>query len=508
MNNIGELLRRRAWINGENEAIVDLTSGERLTYAALNARVNATAGMLRGLSVGKGDVVALLCMNGVEFVETYYACAKIGAVVLPLNWRLTPPELHYILSDSGSGTLVYGVEFTELVTPLRADLPPKLTQFIQIGGETADGATDYTSARNVADGAEPDILADNDDHLTYVYTSGTTGRPKGVVHSHRTAMAGILNVAATFRMEPEERHLIALPLFHVGASTPLLSHIYCGNTAILMREFNPAAMWDTFAAERVTSTLAVPAMLNFMLKVQDFEARDRSSLIGILSGASPVPVELINAYLDLGIEIHQVYGMTETFGPGCYLPGAEARNRLGAAGKGYLMTDIRLVDPDGNDVPPGTPGEILMRGAHNMVGYLNNTAATGETLVDGWLHSGDIGISDEDGYVTVHDRLKDMIISGGENVYPAEVENVLLAHEYVADVAVIGQPSADWGESPFAVVVPASDAASEAAIMSHCQGKLARFKQPKGMAFVEEIPRNPTGKPLKRLLRDKFPGST
>ncbi len=509
LTNIADALRRRAWIRPHTEAMVDLESGTRLSYGQLNDRVNQTAHALTKLGIGHGEKIALLCFNSIEFVETYYAAAKIGAVIVPLNWRLTATELKFILGNSESKALFFGKEFGPVTDEIYSDRAevPLLETFVEIDGVgSRDWAISHEQIRTAESTDEPQSNISGDDLLTIVYTSGTTGLPKGVVHSHATAMAGIMNCLSTFDLGPEERYLVALPLFHVGASTPLLLHMYNGSTLVLMRQFDPTATWDVFQSERITSALAVPAMLNFMLQVPDFKSRDYSSLRGIMTGASPVPVELINAYVELNIEIHQVYGMTESFGPGCYLPGDEATERLGSTGKGYLLTDVRIVDDHGNDVAPGVPGQILLKGAHNMIGYWKNPDATAEMLIDGWLHTGDIGIADEDGYVTIHDRLKDMIISGGENVYPAEIENVLLSHPEVADAAVIGQPSEAWGESPFAVVVASNGAVDPDNILEHCRHKLAGFKLPKGVAFIDEIPRNPTGKPLKRILRDQFPG--
>ncbi len=260
------------------------------------------------------------------------------------------------------------------------------------------------------------------------------------------------------------------------------------------------------AREKLTVNLAVPAMLNFMLQVPDFQSYDFSHLRWIMSGASPVPASLIETYKDIGIEVHQVYGITEAGGPGTLISPDDAMVKIGSAGKAFFHTTVKVVDGDGKETEPGEPGELLIKGAHVMKGYWNNPKATAETIRDGWLHTGDIALRDEDGFITIHDRVKDMIISGGENVYPAELENVITSHPGVADVAVIGQDSGRWGESPFAVVVRADETLTEAAVLKHCDGKLARFKQPKGVGFIEEIPRNPTGKPLKRVLRDQFPG--
>jgi acyl-CoA synthetase (AMP-forming)/AMP-acid ligase II len=307
-------------------------------------------------------------------------------------------------------------------------------------------------------------------------------------------------------LRPKDRFSIALPMYHIGAFLPAALTAYAGATAVLMREFNPSLMWELIESERITSTLAVPAMLNFMLMVPDFDKIDLSSLRLIMSGASPVPVSLMEKYRDIGVEIHQLYGLTESCGPGTIISPDDAMERIGSAGKGYFHTSVRVVNEAGEDVAPGQPGEVLVKAAHNMVGYWNNPAATAEAIRDGWLYTGDIALCDADGFITIHDRVKDMVISGGENVYPAELEDVIMGCPGVADVAVIGQQSERWGESPFAVVVRNDENLSEADVLKHCDGKLARFKQPKGAVFIDEIPRNPTGKPLKRILREQFPG--
>ncbi|HEM47509.1 MAG TPA: 2-succinylbenzoyl-CoA synthetase, partial [Alphaproteobacteria bacterium] len=247
-------------------------------------------------------------------------------------------------------------------------------------------------------------------------------------------------------------------------------------------------------------------MLNFMLQVPDHGRVDRSRLRWIMSGAAPVPVSLIQAYAKMGIDVHQVYGMTETCGPACLTSPETAVSKAGSTGKPFVHTEVRVVDDAGRDVTPGEPGEVWIRGPHIMKAYWNRPEATAETLRDGWLLSGDVATVDEEGFVYIQDRKKDMIISGGENVYPAEVENAILSHPGVADVAVIGQPSDRWGESAFAVVVRSEPSLAERDVLDHCQGRLARFKQPRGVAFVDEIPRNPSGKALKRLLRERFPG--
>jgi acyl-CoA synthetase (AMP-forming)/AMP-acid ligase II len=294
-------------------------------------------------------------------------------------------------------------------------------------------------------------------------------------------------------------------MFHVGALTPVMGNVYRGTTTVILKAFDPKVAWELIRDERITTTLMVPAMLQFMLAGHDKAQHDSSSLRWCMSGAAPVPVTLIKAYADMGIEVHQVYGLTESCGPVCLILGEDALSRAGSTGRAYFHTDVRVVDLDGRDCAPGDSGVVLIRGPHNMVGYWNRPDATAQALRDGWLHTGDVGFIDDEGFVTIKDRLKDMLISGGENVYPAEVENMLLAHPAVADAAVIGMASEKWGEVPLAVLVlKKGQALDEAGLLGWCQGRLAPFKLPKAAVFVAEIPRNPSGKILKRVLREQF----
>jgi acyl-CoA synthetase (AMP-forming)/AMP-acid ligase II len=325
------------------------------------------------------------------------------------------------------------------------------------------------------------------------------------MHSHRTVLWSMLTLSATADVRYHDRYLLALPMFHVGALTPVMGNIYRGATTVVLKAFDPKLAWELIRDEKVTSTLMVPAMLQFMQATFDKAVHDGSSLRWCMSGAAPVPVTLIQAYADIGIEIHQVYGLTESCGPGCLILGEDALSRAGSTGRAYFHTDVRVVDLHGADCAPGVSGEVLIRGPHNMIGYWKRPDATAQALRDGWLYTGDIGRIDGDGFVTIQDRLKDMLISGGENVYPAQVENMLLAHPAVADAAVIGRASPQWGEVPLAVLVPKNgERLDEAALIGWCQGRLASFKLPKAAVFVAEIPRNPSGKILKRVLREMF----
>jgi acyl-CoA synthetase (AMP-forming)/AMP-acid ligase II len=507
-NNIGLLLEKRARLSPDMEGVFDVAADRRFTYRELNERCNRTANALAGLGVGKGDRVGLLAMNSVEFFETFFAIAKLGGVCVPLNWRLVPDELEFILNDAGVSTLVYGEEFLGAVTELQAR--PKLSgqgegattiaEFLQIGGEAAPFAKPYAATCDAAAADEPTCTAFDDDGLYIMYTSGTTGLPKGVVHTHSTAMWGSLTMMSTSEVSYADRYIVALPLFHVGALTPMTGNVHRGMTNIILRAFDPSLVWNLIESERANNMLLVPAMLNFMQQVPEKDTADLSSLRWMMSGAAPVPVALIGQYAEMGIPIHQVYGMTETCGPACLTSPDDAVNKPGSTGRPFVHTEVRVVDDAGNDVTPGESGEVWISGPHMMQEYWNRPDATAETLVDGWIRSGDVATVDEDGCIYIQDRKKDMIISGGENVYPAEVENVILGMEGVADAAVIGMPSAKWGESGLAVVVKASEDLSAQDVLDHCGGKLARFKQPVAVEFLDVIPRNPSGKVLKRLL--------
>jgi len=509
-NNIGLFLAKRAEWSPDLEGYIGCDPPCRFSYRELNARCNRIAQALLKLGVKKGDRVALLLMNGSEYVESFFAVAKIGAIAVPINWRLVPDELAFILKDSGATVLIFGHDFAEAAADLHARGPEgtAVGEWISAGasGEPLDFAHDYDALCADSADDEPAIGADDDEELYIMYTSGTTGRPKGAVHTHNTAMWACITINATADMRYRDRYLIALPLFHVGALTPLTSNVLRGVTSVVMRSFDPTACWQVIEQEQISVALAVPAMLNFMLQTPAHEQTDYSQLRWIMSGAAPVPVTLIEEYEKLGIEVHQVYGLTETCGPACLISPEDALRKAGSTGKAFFHTDVRVVKEGGDDVAGDEVGEVLVRGAHIMKGYWNRPDATAETVRNGWLHSGDLATMDSDGFVFIQDRKKDMIISGGENIYPAEIEDVILKHPGVKEVAVIGQPSAKWGESPLAVVVKATDDLTEAAVLEHCQGKMAGYKLPKKVEFVDEVPRNPTGKVLKRILREQFPG--
>lgn len=509
-NNIGLYITKRAQLNPNTEAVVDISSGKRQTYPELNARTNRVANALTDGGLAPGDRVATLLMNGAEFIESFFGVAKTGGVIVALNWRLVADELSFILNDSAAGILIFGTAFNEVVSELhaRGSAGTQVSTWIHVGAapDCPDFAESYEDILERAAADEPECTACDDDLLFIMYTSGTTGLPKGVMHSHSTADWSAITGNTTADTRYNDRYLICLPLFHVGALNPLLSVIQGGATAVIMSEFDPLKIWAIYQREKITVTLAVPAMLNFMLQTYDSDKYDTSSLRWVMSGASPVPASLIETYAEMGIDIHQVYGLTESCGPACLISPEDAIRHAGSTGKPFFYTDVRVVNQAGDDCAVDEPGEVLLRGPHIMVGYWNRPDATAETLVDGWLKTGDVAVIDADGFVYIQDRIKDMIISGGENVYPAEIEHAIVSHEGVLEAAVIGVPSEKWGESPLAVVVKSDENLAAEDVLAWTDGRLARFKQPRAVVFIDVIPRNPTGKVLKRVLRDQFAG--
>jgi acyl-CoA synthetase (AMP-forming)/AMP-acid ligase II len=506
--NVGSHLAKRAVLNPELEALVDEAAGRRFTYAELDALADRVAHVLTERGLVKGDRVAVLLPNCHQFVEIFYGAARAGLVVVPLNWRLVADELAFMLRDSGATALVAAAEFDAVVAELHdrtGDDATPVREWLRVGSDGPSWSHDHDALVDAASDDPITVEADGDDPLFIMYTSGTTGLPKGALHTHDSVEWAVLTVLATADVRFLDRYLICLPLFHVGALNPLNDTIYRGGTVILMRQFDPARIWTIFRDEHVTVTLAVPAMLNFMLQTYRPDVHQPLQLRWIMSGAAPVPPSLIEEYARLGLEIHQVYGLTETCGPACLISPDEALTRIGSTGKPFFHTEVRIVDDNGVDVGADEPGEVLVRGRHVMAGYWNRPEDTAAAIRDGWLHTGDIAVRDADGFVFIRDRIKDMIISGGENIYPAEIEDVLLAHPRIADVAVIGMASAKWGESPLAVVVAADEDLDERTVLEHCEGKLARFKVPRRVVFTGVIPRNLTGKSLKRVLREQFP---
>ncbi|MEP5569383.1 MAG: long-chain fatty acid--CoA ligase [Halioglobus sp.] len=512
--NIGQLLSKRAAITPNKEAFVEWERKRRFTFSELNARSNRIANVLLAQGIKPGDRVATLLKNGIEFIESYFAIAKIGAVMVPVNWRLVPAEISYILTDSAATTLIFDADFDdavdELQSGLKGDLPCQDWLRCSLGDTTAQSwSQDYDELTNAANENEPVTGACGDDNLFIMYTSGTTGYPKGAVHSHDGMLWSQLTSMSTSDMRGDDRFLLALPMFHVGCLNPTSLLVHRGATGVIMRDLDMPGMFSCIDTEKISIFMAVPALLQFMLHAPERQQCDISSVRWIATGAAPVPVSLLDAWAELGVSIHQAYGLTESCGPGTLLLPEDAASKVGSCGRPQMHTEVKIIDGQGNAIPMGSdePGELLLAGRHMMKEYWNNPKATAETLIDGWLHTGDICTWDAEGFITICDRKKDMVISGGENIYPAELENVLAACPDVQEAAVIGVPSQKWGETPLALVVAAPGASPTAETLKQwCKDNLAGYKVPQLYEIVDDLPRNPSGKLLKPQLREEYPG--
>ena len=507
-NNIGQFLAKRAHLNPDLEALVEAEGGRRFSYGALNERANRLANGLLDEGVRKGDRVAFLLRNGVELVEGFFGLGKIGGVMVPLNSRLVPDEIEFILKDSGASVLIFDREFAAAVEALR----PRHTSvesWIEVGGESpgADFTERYGHVMDQSSIEEPRISARGEDLFLIVYTSGTTGRPKGAMHTHDSVTWASLTWVMTLDVRALDRFLLFLPPFHVGVLLPLAMLTHRGGTVVMMRTFEPGRVFELVEEEKITTTLAVPTMFHLMLEHPAIRKHDLSTLRWSIVGAGPVPAWLIERYAELGIDLLQDYGLTESCAPGTVISAEEAAAKPDSAGKACFHTDVRVVDAEGKPVSANELGEIIIRAGHLMTGYWNRPQATSEVLRDGWLYTGDIGMLDEDGCLYIRDRKKDMIVSGGENIYPVEIENLLLAHPKIKDVAVIGQPSTKWGESAAAIIVPEDGKEiTLEEIAGYCREKIAGYKIPRILEFADEIPRTPTGKIQKHTLKEHFPG--
>jgi len=494
---IGSWPRRRARRTPDRVAIVDRHA--TLTYRQLDERVTRLAHALRSLGVGHGDRVAYLGPNHAAFLETLFATATLGAIFVPLNTRLAAVEIAYQLADSGATVLVFGPECETTVKDLADDLSPTP---LAVGGG-------YETAIAAADGEPLDESVGADAPCMIMYTSGTTGRPKGATLTHGNVTWNCLNVLVDVDLAADEVTLVTAPMFHTAAlDMTCLPTLLKGGQVVIEPGFEAERVLDLIEQRRVTWLFGVPAMYAALTRSPRWHTADLTSLRTVLCGASPVPAALIHAYLERGLSFVQGYGMTET-APGvlCLDRQTSAGTRkLGSAGVPHFFTDVRIVRPDGTDAGPGERGEILVRGPNVMRGYWDQPGATAEAFVDGdWFRSGDIAELDEDGYAFIVDRVKDVIISGGENIYPAEVENALHEHPGVAECAVIGVPDPTWGEVGKAIVAAETAATVEPGeLLEFLAGRLARYKVPKSVEVVAALPRNATGKVLRAQLRRQY----
>lgn len=501
MKNIGVMLKQRAVVSPQLEAYVEPSTGVRVNYAEMNSITNQCASMLRDLDVCKGDRVALLMPNCLEFCCMFYAAAKIGAVAVPLNTRLTAAELEFILSDSGSAVLVYGDAFADTVASIKAGTthPCTVREWIP----ATAGKASLAARLKKADKVEPTVLAGGDENVFIMYTSGTTGNPKGVVHTHDSVNAAASGWAMTIDVRYADRVLLPLPMFHVAALTTVIFCSMRGISLISMPQFDPMTVWSLIVEERVTIGGAVPAILNFMRQVPQFAELNAPDFRYFITGGAPMPEALIKIYAEKNMQVVQGYALTESCGGGTLLLNEDALRKVGSAGRACMFADIAVRDEQGQIHERGE-GEVVLRSDFLLKEYWNRPEATNDAFEHGWFRTGDIGEIDDEGYLFIKDRIKDMIISGGENIYPAEIESVIIGIPGVGEVAVIGLPDEKWGEIACAIVVADQTKTNEAEIIAFCGERLARYKLPKKVTFVEAIPRNPSGKILKRVLRDQY----
>jgi fatty-acyl-CoA synthase len=487
-------------------ALVDAHTGRTFTYARFNERANRLASFLKDtLGLGRGDRVSILAQNSSDYYEVLFACGKMGAILNTLNWRLAVPELEFILNDCAPRVLVYEAMFAEVVGALRPLIGCE--QYVVMGDEASSGDWTYEGALAAGDPAGvPLPELPYTDTWAILYTSGTTGRPKGAQVTYGNFFYNAVGMGAAIDLTSADVNLNVLPTFHAGGlglyAGPIL---HAGGTLVVVRAFEPAAFLRLIEEWRVTKLLLVPSIYLMLAQYPAFDRHDLSSMVHWGSGGSSLPPSLVQQYAERGILIQQGFGMTET-GPTVFIIDKDnALRKAGSVGKPVLHTDVCIMDREGHVLGPNQVGELCIRGGNVTTGYWNRPEATAEALVDGWLHSGDAAKYDDEGFYYIVDRWKDMFISGGENVYPAEVENVIYHHPAVAEVAVIGVPHPRWQEVGRAVVVvKPGQALTEAEVIAFCQGKLAKYKIPKSVVFVEALPRTAAGKVLKRELREEF----
>jgi len=490
--NIGEFLTRRAMLNADREALV--CEGRRWTFGELNRRANRLAHAMENLGVRPGDRVGVIADNGVHHYDLLFGLAKSGVIMVPINNRLAAPEVTAVVKDAGLRVLVYGGEYEALVREVEGCVPPFQKVKSGEGGEYEDMLSDALDS-------EPMLEASNDDELAILYANWAADGPRGVLLSHENIFWGTVTAAATLdQLGPV--FLLALPMFHVGALAWLPFFMHRGVTCVLMPRFDADRFLDLMEGEKATAFGAVPTMLCLLKDSERFASADFTKVQSILAYGSAVPVELIREYAGHDIRVRQLYGLTESAGPVLVIDGEHALLKAGSCGFPFFHTDVRLVNEIGLEVTTDAVGEVIIRAGHVMKGYWNAPDATGDAIRNGWLFTGDLARRDRDGFYYIVDRKKELIISGGENINPAQVEAAMFEHPGVADAAVTGTPDPLWGEVPKASVVKKEGVElTEHELISFLKERLAGYKVPRTIEFKEALPRTTTGKMEKRKLR-------
>ncbi|HUS83299.1 MAG TPA: long-chain-fatty-acid--CoA ligase [Dehalococcoidia bacterium] len=513
--NTAEFLQISSAVVPDRDALV--CGDRRVTYMEMAQRVNRLANALQSRGVERGTKVAVMAMSSPQYVETYYACAKTGAVFVPLNYRAKREEIVHMLNDSGASLLFVGTRYLELIESLKPELP-LVKDFVCIDGP-ADGMPGYDDL--LASGSDDEVYVeiDEQDATVLMYTSGTTALPKGVILTYLTLSVYVVNTMSPANPEETpEVTLLSVPVYHVAGLTAIMSSIWGGRKLVILPQFEPQLWLDSVQNERVTHSFVVPTMLKRIMDQPDFDKYDLSSLQLITYGAAPMPYEVVRKAVGVfKCGLMNAYGQTESTSTMTYLgpedhqiegneeEKAKKLQRLRSVGRPMDDIEVAIMDRDGNVLPAGKEGEICVSGSRIMREYHGQKEATEAAVKDGWLHTGDVGYLDEDSYLFITGRTKDLIIRGGENISPGEIESALEDHPKIAEAAVIGVPDVEWGEKVMALIVlRPGEAMTKDEVVQHCKGRLASFKAPEEVAFVEELPRNPLGKVLKTELRKVY----
>jgi fatty-acyl-CoA synthase len=475
------------------------------TYEEVNQRTNQLCHLLIERGLKKGDRVAVLLYNCHQYLEIFLGLSKIGAILVPLNWRLAEPELEFILQDSGSQTLIFEPEFEEVVSSIRSRLNLIHGNFFALGNPCPDWAVEYETTIKKKPTDEPSgngSSGDEDPHI-FMYTSGTTGVPKGAVLSHRKTFFNVLNADIVYDLSSKDIVIVTRPMFHSGGllveAAPVL---YKGGTLIISRRFRPNEIVETVQKYKVTLLELAATVYQFILQDCDLNRYDLSSVRCFYTGGERIPVSMLKDYQERGIIISQIFGQTEA-STIAFLGPDQAVKKVGSVGLPVFHGEVRIVDKLGKDVAPGEVGEIIVKGPTLMSGYWNRPDLTAETIRDGWLYTGDLATKDDEGYIFIVGRERDMYLSGGENVYPAEIEKVLFTHPKILDTGVVGVPDEKWGEVGKAyIVLKPGETMNEEEALKFVRGRVGKYKIPKYVEFVEELPKTGSGKIQKFLLKE------
>ena len=508
--NIGDWIKKWSFLQPHKTAFI--FEDRPFTYQQANLRINQLCHLLLARGVRKGDRISVLLYNCHQYIEIFFALSTIGAILVPLNWRLAGPELQFLIEDSGARMLIFDTEFEEVIASIRPHLNLSPQDYFTVGNPCPGWTKDYEDTLHEYPNHEPLVLSpvgDEDPHII-MYTSGTTGVPKGAVLPHRKTFFNVLNADIFYHLSSKDVMVVTRPLFHSGGLlVNVVPVLYKGGTLILKRRFRPHEIFEAVQKYQVTIIEMAGTLLQFLLQKCDPRQYDLSSVRCYFTGGERIPTAMLKEYYEKGITISQVFGLTET-STITWLPYEDAIRKMGSVGVPIFHGEVRIVDKRGREVAPGDIGEIIVKGPVVMSEYWNRPDLTAETIRDGWLHTGDLAKMDEDGYIYIVDREKDMYISGGENVYPAEIEKILFTHPRVFDAGIVGVPDEKWGEAGKAfIVLKPGETMAETEVLEFLKGKIAKYKIPKYVEFVMELPKTPSGKIQKYLLKTRplYPSS-